>query len=125
MKNKPLKFEPPKYMLPVAKAEFIRAQDVLETSGLLDDMDLSLLIDYANTFQDVEDLTIAFMSSGQNFTQFTNNNGTVVSGEYSLLNQQREQLRKLRTDLGFTVRQRHGRRKVSTGSQGKVTKDSI
>ncbi len=120
-----MKFQPPKYMLPAAKAEFARAQKVLEVSGLLDDMDLSLLTDYANTFQDVEDLTILLTSQGQNFTQVSNNNGTVVSAEFGLLNQRREALRKLRTDLGFTVRQRNGRWKMSDGVSGKISKDDI
>lgn len=118
-------FIPPSYMGEVASEEFLRAQKVLKVQGLLDAMDLSLLTDYANAFEEVQELTIMQRSRGEDYFQVTPSNGEVATGLYTLLNQRREALRKLRTDLGFTVRQRSGRRKVSDGTKGRISKDDI
>jgi P27 family predicted phage terminase small subunit len=118
-------FEPPKYMGEVAREEFLRVQDLLRKQGLLDALDKSLLTDYANMYEEIEELTIRHRALGGDYTTENPAAGTVAHGLYSLLNKQRAEIRKLRQDLGFTVRQRQGNWKTSEGSSGKLSKDDI
>lgn len=120
-----MRFKAPKYMQETATEEFHRMQSLLEKAGLLDDMDLSLLTDYANTFAEVENLTILVMASGNDYIDTSSPQGRIETPEFSLLNKRREALRKLRTDLGLTVRQRNGRWKVTEGTNNTVSKDDI
>lgn len=116
-------FTPPNWMSDAAKAEFYKAYKMLKVQGTADPMDYNTLVDYSCALVELHELSARFQMD-QEFTQPTAN-GSKASGLYALVVNRRDELRKLRQDLGFSVRQREGRWQVSKGTAKSLDKDDI